>query len=220
MKKGLTELVFILDKSGSMQGLEADTIGGFNSMIIRQKEEADEALVSTIFFNNASSVVHDRESIDKIRLLEKQDYMVGGSTALIDAVGGAIHHIKNVHKYIREEDCPEKVMFVIMTDGMENASHYYKLSQVKKEIKHLKKKRNWEFLFLGANIDAVETADGFGISKETAVEFKCDSAGTQLNYEVLSDTVASFRAQPLKKAHLNSSWKERIEDDYKNRKFL
>lgn len=215
MKKGLTELVFILDKSGSMQGLEDDTIGGFNSMLTRQKEKAEEVLVSTIFFNNASSVVHDRESIDEVCLLEKDDFIVGGATALIDAIGGAVHHIKNVHKYIRKEDCPEKVMFVIMTDGMENASHRYSLNQVKKEIEHLKKKRNWEFLFLGANIDAFETAKGFGISKETTVDFRCDSVGTQLNYEVLSETVEHFCVQsPLR---LDSSWKSRIEEDYKNR---
>lgn len=215
MKKGLTELVFILDKSGSMQGLEDDTIGGFNSMLTRQKENSEEVLVSTVFFNNSSSVVHDREPINEICLLEKEDYIVGGATALIDAIGGAIHHIKNIHKYIRKEDCPEKVMFVIITDGMENASHHYELSQVKKEIEHLKKKRNWEFLFLGANIDAVETAKGFGISKETTVDFRCDSVGTQLNYEVLSDTVECFCAQS--QLRLDSSWKSRIEEDFKNR---
>jgi len=213
MKNGLTELVFILDKSGSMQGLEADTIGGFNSLISKQKKEEGEAVISTVFFDNTTQVVHDRKNLEEVKLLSNNDYVVGGCTALIDAIGGAIHHIKTVHKYIRKEDVPEKTMFIIMTDGMENASTHYTLSKVKKSIEKQKKKHGWEFLFLGANIDAIQTAEGFGISSRTAVNFRCDSAGTQLNYDVLNDTVACYRANKS----LDENWKSRIEDDYNSR---
>ena len=214
MKKNLTEMVFILDKSGSMAGLEADTIGGFNSMIERQKKQEGEALVSTVLFSNDSKVIHDRVDIARVAPLTEREYFVGGCTALIDAIGGAIHHIGNVHKYAREEDRPEHTVFVITTDGMENASHLYTSDEVKQMVQRQKEKYGWEFLFLAANIDAVETAAHFGISEERAVQFHSDSAGQQLNYEVVNDAVRCVReSRPLERA-----WKKRIEEDYQSRK--
>ena len=171
MKKDLTELVFILDRSGSMAGLEADTIGGFNGMIERQKKQAGEAFVSAVLFSDESTVIYDRADLRKIEPMTDKQYYVGGCTALIDAIGGAIHHIGNVHKYAREEDRPEHTVFVITTDGMENASHRYSAAQVKEMVKRQKEKYGWEFLFLGANIDAVETAAHFGIARDRAVKF-------------------------------------------------
>ena len=214
MKKNLTELVFILDRSGSMSGLEADTIGGFNSMIERQKREEGQALVSTVLFSDNSIVIHDRVDIAKVEPLTNRQYFVGGCTALIDAIGGAIHHIGNVHKYAREEDVPEHTIFVITTDGMENASHRYSSDQVKEMVKRQKEKYGWEFLFLGANIDAVETAAHFGIGEERAVTFHNDAMGQKLNYQVLSKTVSSLRAC----APVGREWKEEIEEDFKSRK--
>ena len=193
MKKGLTELVFILDRSGSMAGLEKDTIGGFNGMITRQKEEAGEALVSTVLFNSDSRVIHDRLPLDQVPQMTSREYYVGGCTALLDAIGGAIHHIGNVHKYIREEDRPEHTMFVITTDGLENASRSYTLDSVRQAITRQKEKYGWEFLFLGANMDAVETAARMGMEADRAVTFTNDEEGVELNFEVLSDTVAHFR---------------------------
>jgi len=214
MKKNLTELVFILDRSGSMAGLEADTIGGFNAMIRKQKAQPGEALVSTVLFDNVSDVIHDRVSLDEIAPMTEREYFVRGCTALLDAVGGAIHHIGNVHKYARDEDRPEKTLFVITTDGMENASRRYSSDRVKQMIQRQKDKYGWEFLFLGANIDAVETAGRFGIDADRAVNYHCDSAGTQLNYEVISEAICSVRCnQPLSR-----KWKQRIDEDYKSRK--
>ena len=177
MKKNLTEMVFILDKSGSMSGLETDTIGGFNSMIERQKKAEGEALVSTVLFSNESTVIHDRVDVQKIKPLTEQEYYAYGCTALIDAIGQAIHHIGNVHKYARKEDVPEHTIFVITTDGMENASHRYTSDEVKKMVEKKKEKYGWEFLFLGANIDAVETAKHFGIARDRSVNFHNDSVG-------------------------------------------
>ena len=214
MKKNLTELVFILDKSGSMAGLEADTIGGFNSMIDRQKKEEGEALVSTVLFSNESRVIHDRVDLRKIEPMTDRQYYVGGCTALIDAIGGAIHHIGNVHKYAREEDRPEHTVFVITTDGLENASHRYSSDEVKAMVNHQKEKYGWEFLFLGANIDAVETAARFGITEDRAVNFINDHAGQALNYTEVSEAVRTVRAS----APLSRSWKQKIEADYKARK--
>lgn len=214
MRKGLTELIFILDRSGSMGGLEADTIGGFNSLLTKQKKEAGEALVSTVLFDNETEVLHDRVPLADVKPMTAEDYYVRGCTALLDAVGGAIHHIGNVHKYARTEDVPEHTLVIITTDGMENASRRYETSQVKKMIKRQQEKYGWEFLFLGANIDAVETAGRFGIAPQRAANFHSDHEGTLLNYEVLGDAVHSVRAgMPL-----SAEWKERIDQDYTGRK--
>ena len=193
MRKGLTELVFILDRSGSMSGLEADTIGGFNSMITKQKKGEGEAIVSTVLFDDQAEVLHDRIDIDKIELMNDQQYYGRGCTALLDAGGGAIHHIGNVHKYAREEDRPEKTLFIITTDGMENSSRRYDYDRVKNMVERQKERFGWEFIFLGANIDAVEVAGRFGIKANRAVNYECDSEGTKLNYDVLSETVTRMR---------------------------
>lgn len=213
MKKNLTELVFILDRSGSMSGLEKDTIGGFNSMIEKQKHEAGEALVSTVLFDNECTVIHDRVDVQAISPLTERDYYVRGCTALLDAIGGAIHHIGNVHKYARQEDVPEHTLFVITTDGMENASRRYSSDKVKAMIQHEKDKYGWEFLFLGANIDAVETAGRFGIDADRAVDYLADSQGTQLNYEVVAEAIAEVRAH----RQLPKAWKARIDEDFRRR---
>ena len=210
MRNNRTELVFILDRSGSMSGLEADTIGGFNSMIEKQKREPGEALVSTVLFDHESAVLHDRVPLGRVAPMTARDYSVRGSTALLDAIGGAIHHIGNVHKYARPEDVPEHTLFVITTDGMENASHRYDSDTVKHMIERQKTKYKWEFLFLGANIDAIETARRFGIDASHAVNYHADHKGTQLNYEVLSDAVSAVRAN----APLANNWKSRIDKDF------
>ena len=210
----MTELVFILDQSGSMSGLESDTIGGFNSMIERQKKETGTALVSTVLFNNKSTVIHDRLPLDEVIRMSEKDYCPQGCTALLDAVGDAIHHIGNVHKYARSEDVPERTLFVITTDGQENASSRYSYDEVKSMIERQKEKYGWEFLFLGANIDAAAEAKRFGIAEERAVRYHCDKGGTALNFEVISDAVCSVRAcQPL-----SADWKKRIDEDFKSRK--
>ena len=193
MAKGLTELVFILDRSGSMSGLEADTIGGFNSMINKQKKEEGEAIISTVLFDDETEVLHDRVALSKVEPMNDRQYFVRGCTALLDAVGGAIHHIGNVHKYAREEDRPEKTLFIITTDGMENSSRRYSYDQVRRMVERQKEKYGWEFLFLGANIDAIKEAGRFGISSNRAVNYECDSEGTQLNYKVLNETVSMVR---------------------------
>ena len=213
MKKGLTELVFVIDMSGSMFGLTDDTIGGFNATINRQREGEGEVLVSTVLFNTDTQVLHDRVDIGKVAPMTRRDYRPGGCTALIDALGGAIHHIANIHKYAREEDVPEHTMFVITTDGMENASRKYSSDRVKQMVEHEKSKYGWEFLFLGANIDAAKEAARFGIGADRAVNYKCDEAGTALNYEVISEAVCSVRAaRPL-----GADWKRRIDEDVQKR---
>jgi len=194
MRKGLTEVVFILDRSGSMAGLEADTIGGFNAMIEKQKKEDGEALISTVLFDDKTDVIHDRVNVKRIEPMTDKQYYVRGCTALLDAVGGAIHHIGNIHKYARDEDRPEKTLFIITTDGMENASSRYNYATVKKMVERQKEKYGWEFLFLGANIDAVEVAGRFGISEKRALNYRSDRVGTQLNYRALGRTVSAFRA--------------------------
>ena len=209
-----TEIVFILDRSGSMAGVEADTIGGFNSLIQKQKKEKGKAVVSTVLFDDKTEVLHDRVDLDRIQPLTENDYYVRGCTALLDAVGGAIHHIGNVHKYARAEDRPEKTLFIITTDGMENASRRYGYEKVKQMIERQKKRYGWEFLFLGANMDAVSVAGRFGIAPEKAVRFHCDEAGTELNYRVLSETITNVRCG----AALAANWKEKIEADYESRK--
>ena len=214
MKKNLTEIVFILDRSGSMSGLEADTIGGFNAMIEKQKKADGEALVSTVLFDNTSDVIHDRIDVLNVKAMTDAEYSVRGCTALLDAIGGAIHHIGNIHKYARAEDVPEHTMFVITTDGMENASHHYDSEKVKAMIERQKEKYGWEFLFLGANIDAVETARHFGIGADRAVNYHSDHEGTQLNYEVLSEAVSAVRCS----VPLGTDWKKRIDEDFNSRK--
>lgn len=217
MRKGLTEIVFILDRSGSMSGLEADTIGGYNSMLDRQKKEEGEAIISTVLFDDRSEVLHDRVPLEEMEHITEKEYYVRGCTALLDAVGGAIHHIGTVQKYAREEDKPEKTLFIITTDGMENASRQYGYKKVRKMVEEKKEKYGWEFLFLGANIDAIKVAGQFGIHSDHAVNYENDSEGTQLNYEVLSRAVSQVRANACMPQALSASWKGDIETDYKKR---
>ncbi len=210
----MTELVFILDRSGSMSGLEKDTIGGFNSMLEKQRREAGDAVISTVLFDNVSDVIHDRVDIKDVHELTERDYFVRGCTALLDAVGGAIHHIGNVHKYARKEDVPEKTLFIITTDGMENASRYYSYDRVRHMIERQKNRYGWEFIFLGANIDAAAEAGRFGIDESMAADYHCDGVGTALNYEVLSEVITNVRrcGKPI-----SSDWKKKIDNDYRNR---
>ena len=215
MKKNLTEIVFILDRSGSMAGLEKDTIGGFNGMLAKQKREPGEAVISTVLFDNESQVIHDRVPLDRIPELTEKEYYVRGCTALLDAVGSAIHHIGNVHKYAREEDRPEKTLFVITTDGMENASHSYTYDRVKQMISHQKETYGWEFIFLGANIDATREAARFGISADRAANYHADSKGTGVIYESVNDAICQMRGQAKP---LQANWKRRVDEDYQNRK--
>ena len=213
MKNNLTELVFILDRSGSMAGLEQDTIGGFNSMIAQQKQEEGEAYVSTVLFDTSCEVIHDRIPLDQVPQMTRKEYYVRGCTALLDAVGGAIHHIGNVHKYARDEDRPERTLFVITTDGMENASRRYSYDRVRQMIERQKETYGWEFLFLGANIDAAQEAARFGITADRSANYCCDEEGTAEVYATVNETVRSFRAaRPIQ-----ASWKDRVEADFKKR---
>lgn len=193
MREGLTEIVFILDRSGSMQGLESDTIGGFNGMLEKQRKQAGTALVSTVLFSNETEVIHDRADIRSVKPLTEDDYTAGGCTALLDAVGGAIHHIGNIHKYARDEDVPEHTLFVITTDGLENASMHYTAERVKSMVERQRVKYGWEFIFLGANIDAVETAANIGIRRDRAAKFRNDAGGIERNYEALDCMVSAVR---------------------------
>lgn len=220
MRENLTEIVFILDRSGSMSGLESDTIGGFNSMIAKQQKEEGEAIVSTVLFDDETDVIHDRVAIGEVKKLTEEDYYVRGCTALLDAVGGAIHQIGNVHKYAREEDRPAKTLFVITTDGLENASRHYSFKDVKKLIKRQQEKYNWEFLFLGANIDAIEVAGNMGISRDRAANYNCDEVGTALNYQVLEAAVTRVRkckAADMAMTFAGGAWKVDIDRDYEKR---
>ena len=214
MRKNLTELVFILDRSGSMAGLEQDTIGGFNAMIEKQRKEPGQALISTVLFDNETQVIHDRLPLDRVPALTEKEYYVRGCTALLDAVGGAIHHIGNVHKYAREEDVPERTLFVITTDGLENTSRRYTYEKVKAMIEGQKARYGWEFLFLGANLDAAREAARFGISADRAANYHADSAGTEVIYEAVSEAVCQVRSC----APLAADWKERIDEDFRGRK--
>ncbi len=213
MKNDLTELVFILDRSGSMSGREEDTIGGFNAMIRKQRSQPGRALVSTVLFDHVSQVLHDRVPLADVPEMTAGDYTVRGSTALVDAIGGAIHHIGSIHKYARPEDVPEHTLFIITTDGMENASTHYTSDEVKKMIQRQKRRFNWEFLFIGANIDAVETGRRFGIPRERVANYVCDREGTELMFRSVNDAVSQVRAC----APLRSDWNARMEQDKKQR---
>ena len=213
MKKNLTEMVFILDRSGSMGGLESDTVGGFNAMTEKQKKAEGDAYVATVLFNTHSKVLHDRVDVRQIRPMTQADYCVGGCTALLDAVGDAIHHIGNVHKYARPEDVPEKTVFVITTDGMENASHRYTYDKVRRMIEKEKEKYGWEFIFLGANIDALQEAARFGIDADRAANYHCDRRGTAVIYEGINEVVSAVRcSRPMA-----AEWKRSIDEDYEKR---
>lgn len=209
----VTELVFILDRSGSMSGLESDTIGGFNSLLEKQKKEEGEANITTILFDDKLETIHDRVNIQNVKALTEKEYYVRGCTAMIDAIGSTIEHITNIHKYIRKEDVPSKTMFIITTDGMENASHKYSYEDVKKLIEQ-KKEVGWEFLFLGANIDAIDTAKKFGIQEDRAVNYHNDAKGIEVNYNCVNKAIKFLRSH----AFINAEWAEEIDEDYKTRK--
>ena len=213
MKNDITELVFILDRSGSMHGLEKDTIGGFNSMLDEQRKKDGRVLVTTVLFNSEYTMLDARIPLGKIRAMTEDDYRVGSCTALLDAIGRTIDHISDIHRYARPEDVPEKTLFVITTDGLENASRIYSADKVKRMIEDKKKEYGWEFLFLGANIDAVGTASRIGINEDRAVQFCFDSAGTALNYKSVSKAILGFRGNK----EIARSWKNDIEDDLKKR---
>ena len=213
MKNNITELVFILDRSGSMAGLERDTVGGFNSMIKKQKKEKGTCYVSVVLFDDESEVLYDRATLEKIPEMTEDDYTVGGSTALIDAIGGAIRHVSNIHKYARPEDVPERTMFIITTDGQENSSHIYTSARVKAMIEEKRERCGWEFLFIGANIDAVETAARYGIRKDRAVNYHADSTGTEVVYEAMTKAISNVRAR----CEVGSEWSDDINGDYKKR---
>ena len=208
MKNNITELVFILDKSGSMSGFEADTIGGFNATIEKQKEQDGKVYVSTVLFDSESEVVHDRMDINEIKRMTRRDYQVRGSTALLDAIGGAIHHIGNIHKYARAEDVPEHTIFIITTDGMENASHRYSSDRVKEMIKRQTEKYGWEFIFLAANIDAVETAENIGIRKERAANYRQTKEGVYRSYCAMSEAISTVRRNRAKEMNLEEYLKD------------
>ncbi len=209
-----TELVFILDRSGSMSGLESDTIGGFNSLIEKQRKQDGECFVSTVLFDNVSEVLHDRMRLADVPKMTEDDYTVRGCTPLIDAIGGGIRHIEDIHKHARARDVPGRTMFVITTDGMENASRRYSSDEVRRMIERKKEKFGWEFLFIGANIDAVETAAQFGIGRNRAVDYRADKQGTQVLYDTVSDTACAMRAA----MPLSDTWGQKIENDNKSRK--
>ena len=214
----MTELVFILDRSGSMSGLESDTIGGFNAMIKKQQSENDDAaFVSTILFNHESEILHDRVALEKISPLTEKDYQVGGSTALLDAVGDAIKHIKNIHKYAREEDRPQKTIFIITTDGEENSSERFSYKEIKKLIER-QKEIGWEFIFLGANIDAADVAENIGIDRRRAVNYHSDRLGTQKVYGAMSNFVSFARSSAAMSAPVDDTWREELDEDFKSRK--
>lgn len=209
----MTEIIFILDRSGSMEGLEADTIGGFNSMMRKQASEPGDALVSTLLFDNDVEVIHDRLNIKDVPEITSKEYYVRGCTALLDAVGGAIKHISMIHKYARKEDIPEKTLFIITTDGMENASRLYSYDDVRSMVEHQKSKHGWEFIFLGANIDAAAEASRYGIDSSMAVNYNCDSEGVGISFKVMENVVRSYRNT----CEAPKDWRKRIDDDFKSR---
>ncbi len=213
-RNDLTELVFILDRSGSMSGLEEDTIGGFNSLIENQRSVPGRALVSTVLFDHVSEVLHDRVPLEEVPPMTRAEYTARGTTALIDAIGQSIRHIGNIHKYARPEDVPAHTLFVITTDGMENASRRYTADEVRRMVERQKERYGWEFIFLGANIDAVQTARHFGIGANRAVNYHSDSAGTALNYESVSVAACTLRSgEPM-----GETWRASIDEDFARRK--
>lgn len=214
MKRGLTELVFILDRSGSMSGLESDTIGGYNAMLRKQTEAEGEVVLTTVLFDDAFELLHDRINLKAIMPMTDRDYFVRGSTALLDAVGKSIQKIVNVQKGTLEDERPEKTIFVITTDGLENASREYSYEKIRTLIEHQREKEGWEFIFLGANIDAVSEAKRFGIDKSRAAQFHNDQEGVELNYAVVSEAVMELRTHNT----ISDQWKEKIEDHYNKRK--
>ena len=209
----MTEIIFILDRSGSMGGLEADTIGGFNSMMRKQASEPGDALVSTLLFDNDVEIIHDRLNIKDVPEITSKEYYVRGCTALLDAVGGAIKHISMIHKYARKEDVPEKTLFIITTDGMENASRRYSYEDVRSMVEHQKSKHGWKFIFLGANIDAAAEASRYGIDSSMAVNYNCDSEGVGISFKVMEDVVSSYRST----CEAPKDWRKRIDDDFNSR---
>ena len=213
MRKGLTELVFILDRSGSMSGLESDTIGGYNAMLEKQKKEPGDAIITTVLFDDAYELLHDRIPIKGVMPITSREYYVRGSTALLDAIGKTIHKIGNAQSHTAEEERAEQVLFVITTDGLENASREYNYKTVRALVEKQKEKHGWEFLFLGANIDAIDTASRFGIADNRAVNYHADSDGTELNFNTLTRVVSSFRNT----MSISEDWKDSIEEDYKKR---
>lgn len=213
-KNNITEIIFILDRSGSMSGLEKDTIGGFNSLIEKQKKQDGECYVSTVLFNNERKVIHDRLKLKDVEKMTEKDYEVYGSTALMDAIGCSIHHVSNIHKYARPEDVPQQTMFVITTDGYENASHIYSSDEVKKMIEDKKKNNGWQFIFIGANIDAVETAKTFGINSQYVANYHADKIGTQFMFNTISKTVSGVRSSE----GIKENWNSEIQQDYNSRK--
>ena len=213
MKNNITELVFILDRSGSMGGLESDTIGGFNAMIAKQKKEVNTSFVTTVLFDTRFDRIHDRLKIDDVPVMTEHDYTAGGCTALLDAIGDTVHHIARIHKYARPEDVPEKTVVVITTDGLENASQRYNLKEIRQLIEHEQEKYGWEFLFLGANIDAVETAGSIGITSARTANFMHDDRGVELCFEAMSDAVSSVQ----RCGALPSAWKSKVEKDHEKR---
>lgn len=208
----MIELVFILDESGSMRGLEKDTIGGFNSTIEKQKKEDGDCLVSTVCFSNGQRVIHDRVNLRDVKELTDKDYRPCGSTALIDTVASSIKHIKMVHKYIRKEDRPDKTLFIITTDGMENASHKYSLGETKRMIEECKEK-GWEFIFLAANIDAYETARDYGFDEESTVNYVNDDLGNDIKFYCVDKAISSIRSSGV----LDREWNYEAKEDYKKR---
>ena len=214
MKNNITELVFILDRSGSMAGLVSDTIGGFNSMIARQKQESGTAYVTTVLFDTRLERIHDRLALEDVPALTDQDYVPGGCTALLDAIGETVRHIARIHKYARPEDVPEKTAVVITTDGLENASRLYRLDEIKKLIEHEQEKYGWEFLFLGANIDAVETAGSIGIRADRSANFMPDSAGVELSFHAVSDAICAVQ----RRESVAAGWSESVENDHRKRR--
>ena len=214
MKYETSELVFILDRSGSMSGLEKDTIGGFNSLIQKQSKEKGKCYVSCVLFDDVQEVIYDRVPLNEVKKMTQKQYYARGCTALLDAMGGAIHHIGNVHKYSKEEI--GKTLFIIITDGLENSSKRYTYVTIKQMVERQKEKYGWEFIFIGANMDVIQEANKFGIDQ--AVRYACDEEGTALNYSVLSENIIKMRTTVGNaKESLPADWAHKIKDDYQKR---